>query len=242
MASSPIASWQIDGRKVETVTDFIYLGSKFNVDGDYSHEIKRHLLLERKTMTNLQSILNTRDITFPTKVHIVKAMVFPVVMYGCEGWTVKKSEHQRIDTFKLWCWRRVLRVPWTRRSNQSILNEIYPEYSLEGLMLRLKLQYFGLLIQRANSLEKILMLGKTEAKGEEGSRGWDGWMASPTQWTWVWVNSGSWWYDCKAWHAVVHGAAKSQTRMSDWATELNIYTRKRMQILVIKKLLLLYIS
>ena len=186
MASSPIASWQIDGGKVETGTDFIYLGSKITVDGDYSHEIKRHLLLGRKTMTNLQSILKTRDITFPAKIHIVKAMVFPVVMYGCESWTIKKSEHQRIAAFELWCWRRVLRVPWTRRSNQSILKEINPEYSLEGLMLRLKLQYFGLLIQRADSLEKIFMLGKTETKGEEGSRGWDGWMASPTQWTWVW--------------------------------------------------------
>ena len=186
MASSPIASWQIDGGKVETGTDFIYLGSKITVDGDYSHEIKRHLLLGRKTMTNLQSILKTRDITFPAKIHIVKAMVFPVVMYGCESWTIKKSEHQRIAAFELWCWRRVLRVPWTRRSNQSILKEINPKYSLEGLMLRLKLQYFGLLIQRADSLEKIFMLGKTETKGEEGSRGWDGWMASPTQWTWVW--------------------------------------------------------
>ena len=186
MASSPIASWQIDGGKVETGTDFIYLGSKITVDGDYSHEIKRHLLLGRKTMTNLQSILKTRDITFPAKIHIVKAMVFPVVMYGCESWTIKKSEHQRIAAFELWCWRRVLRVPWTRRSNQSILKEINPEYSLEGLMPRLKLQYFGLLIQRADSLEKIFMLGKTETKGEEGSRGWDGWMASPTQWTWVW--------------------------------------------------------
>ena len=186
MASSPIDSWQIDGGKVETGTDFIYLGSKITVDGDCSHEIKRHLLLGRKTMTNLQSILKTRDITFPTKIHTVKAMVFPVVMYGCESWTIKKSEHQRIAAFELWFWRRVLRVPWTRRSNQSILKEINPEYSLEGLMLRLKLQYLGLLIQRADSLEKIFMLGKTEAKGEEGSRGWDGWMASPTQWTWVW--------------------------------------------------------
>ena len=127
-------------------------------------------------MTNLQSTLKTRDITFPRKVHIVKAMVFPVVMYGYESWTIKKSEHQRIDAFELWCWRRVLRVPWTRRSNQSILKEINPEYSLEGLMLRLKLQYPGLLIRRADSLEKILMLRKTEAKGEESSRGWGGWM------------------------------------------------------------------
>ena len=144
MASSPITSWQIDGEKVETVTDFIFMGSKITADGDCSHEIKRHLLLGRKAMTNLDSILKSRDITLPTKVHIVKALVFPVVMYGCESWTIKKAEHQRIGAFELWCWRRLLGVPWTaRRSNQSILKEISPEYSLEGLMLKLKLQYFG---------------------------------------------------------------------------------------------------
>ena len=144
MASSPITSWQIDGETVETVTDFIFLGSKITADGNCSHEIKRWLLLGRKVMTNLDSIIKSRDITLPTKIHLVKAMVFLVVMYGCESWTIKKDEHRRIDAFELWCWRRLLRVPWTaRRSNQSILREINPEYSLEGLMLKLKLQYFG---------------------------------------------------------------------------------------------------
>ena len=143
MASSPITSWQTEGEKVEVVTDFIFLGSKITADGDCSHEIKT-LLLGRKTMTNLDCILKSRDITLPTKVHLVKAMVFPVVMYGCDSWTIKKAEHRRIDAFELWCWRRLLRVPWTaRRSNQSVLKEISPEYSLEGLILKLKLQYFG---------------------------------------------------------------------------------------------------
>ena len=144
MASGPITSWQIDGETVDTVADLIFLGSKITADGDCSHEIKRRLLLARKVMTNLDSIFKSRDITLPTKVHLVKAMVFPVVMYGCESWTVKKGEHQRIDAFEPWCWRRLLRVPWTaRRSNQSILKEISPGCSLEGLMLKLKLQYFG---------------------------------------------------------------------------------------------------
>ena len=144
MASGPITSWQIDGETVETVSDFIFWGSKTTADGDCSHEIKRRLLLGRKVMTNLDSIVKSRDITLPTKVRLVKAMVFPVVMYGCESWAVKKAEHRRIDAFELWCWRRLLRVPWTaRRSNLSILKEISPEYSLEGLMLKLKLQFFG---------------------------------------------------------------------------------------------------
>ena len=144
MASGPITSWEIDGETVETVTDFIYLGSKITADGDCSHEIKRHLLLQRKVMSNLDGILKSRDITLPTKVHLVKAIVFPVVMYGCESWTVKKAGCQRIDAFELWCWRRLLRVPWTaRRSNQSILKELSPGCSLEALMLKLKLQYFG---------------------------------------------------------------------------------------------------
>ena len=144
MASGPISSWQIDGETVETVADFLLLGSKITADGDCSHEIKRRFLLGRKVMTNLGTIFKSRDITLPTKVHIVKAMVFPVVMYGCESWTVKKAEHRRIDAFELWCWKRLLRVPWTaRRSNQSILKEVNPEYSLEGLMLKVKLQYFG---------------------------------------------------------------------------------------------------
>ena len=144
MASGPITSWQIDGETMETVTDFIFLGSKITADGDCSHEIKRHMLLGRKVMTNLDSILKSRDIILPTKVCLDKAMVFPVVMYGCESWTIKKAEHRRTDAFELWCWRRLLRVPWTaRRSNQSILEEINSEYLLEGLMLKLKLQYFG---------------------------------------------------------------------------------------------------
>ena len=146
-------------------------------------------------MTNLDGILKSRDITLPTKVHLVKAMVFPVVMYGCESWTIKKAERWRIDAFELWCWRRLLRVPWTaRRYNQSILKEISPEYSLEGLMLKLKLQYFGCLMWRTDSFGKTLMLGKVESRRRGDNRGWDGWMASPTQWTWVGVNSGSWWW------------------------------------------------
>ena len=161
MTSGPITSWQIDGETVETVADFILGGSKITVDGDCSHEIKRCLLLGRKVMTNLDSILKSRDITLPTKVCLVKAMVFPVVMYGCESWTIKKAEHRRIDAFELWCWRRLLRVPWTaRRPKQSILKEISHECSLEGLILKLKLQYFGHLMRRADSFEKILMLGK----------------------------------------------------------------------------------
>ena len=154
---------------METVTDFIFLGSKITADSDCSHEIKRCLLLGRKAITNLDSILKSRDITLPTKVCLVKAMVFPVVIYGCENWIIKKAEWQRIDDFKLWCWRRVLRVPWTaRRSNQLILKEINPEYSLERLMLKLKLQYFGHLMQRADSLEKTLMLGKIEGRRRRG--------------------------------------------------------------------------
>ena len=161
MASGPIISWQIDGETMETVTDFIFGGSKITADGDCSHEIKRCLLLGRKVMTNLDSIFKSRDITLPTKVHLVKAMAFPLVMYGCESWTIKKAEPRRIDTFDLWCWRRLLRVPWTaKRSNQSILKEIGPECSSEGLMLKPKLQYFGHLMRRADSFEKTLMLGK----------------------------------------------------------------------------------
>ena len=161
MASGPITSWQIDVETVEAVTDFIFLGSKITADGDCNHEIKRCLLLGRKPMTNLDSILKSRDITLPRKVCLVKAMVFPVVMYGCESWTVKKADSWRIYGFELWCWRRLLIVPWTSgRSNQSILKEISPEYSLKGLMLKLKLQYFGHLMRRADSLEKTLMLGK----------------------------------------------------------------------------------
>ena len=169
MASCPITSWQRGVEAMDTVRDFIFLGSKITADGNSSHEIKRHLLLGRKAMTNLDSILKNRDITLPTKVHLVKARVFPIVMYGCESWTIKKAECWRIDAFELWCWRRLLRVPWTaRRSNQSMLKEISTEYSLEGLMLKLKLQYFGHLMQRTDSFEKTLMLGKVEGGRRSG--------------------------------------------------------------------------
>ena len=165
MASGPITSWQIDGETVGAVADFIFWGSKITADGDCSHEIKRCLLLGRKVMTNLDSLFKSRDIILATKVHLVKAMVFPVVMYGCESWTVKKAERRRIDAFELWCWRRLLRVPWTARgSNQSILKEISPGCFLEGMMLKLKLQYFGHLMGRADPLEKTLMLGWIEGR------------------------------------------------------------------------------
>ena len=169
MASGPNTSWQIDGETMETVTDFTFLSSKITADGACSHEIKRYLLLGRKAMTNVDSILKSRDITLPTKVHIIKAMVYPVAMYGCESWTIKKAEHWRIDAFELWCWRLLLRVPWmAKRSNHSILKEINPEYSLEGLIL--KLQYLGHLMWRASSLEKTLMLGKIDGRRRRGQQ------------------------------------------------------------------------
>ena len=169
MTSSPIPSRQIDGEAMETVAAFIILGSKITADGDCSHEIKKHLLLGRKVMTNLDSILKSRDITLSTNVHLVKAMFFPVVMYGCESWSIKKAECRRIDAFELWCWRRLLRMPWTaRRSNQSILREISPGCSLEGLMLKLRLQYFGHLMRRTDLFEKTLMLGKIEGRRRRG--------------------------------------------------------------------------
>ena len=198
MASGPITSWQIGGETMERMNDFIILGFKITADGDCSHEIKRHLLLGRKIMINVDSILKSRDITLSTKVCLVKAMVFPVVMYGRENWTITKTEHRRIDAFELWCWRRLLRVPWTtRRWNQSILKEISPGYSLEGLMFKLKLQYFGHIMQRTDSIVKTLMLRRLKVGGEGDDRGWDGYMASLNQWAWVWVNSESWWWTRK---------------------------------------------
>ena len=233
MASGPITSWQTDRESMKTVKDFIFLGSKITADGDCSHEIKRHLLLGQKGMTNLDGILKSRDITLLTKVHLVKAMVFPLVMYGCVCWTIKKVECWRIDAFELWCWRRLLRVPWTaRRSNQSILKEISPEYSLEGLMLKRKLQYFGHLMQRTDSLEKTLMLGKIEGRrrGLQSLRWLDSVMDSMDTrlsklWELVIVRC-----------AAVHGVAKSQTQLSNW-TELK---RARYKFIVIIELYALY--
>ena len=200
-----------------TVTDFILGGSKITADGDCSHEIKRHLLLGRKAMTNLDSILKNRDTASPTKVHLVKAMVFPVVMYGCENWTIKKAEGQRIDASELWCWRRLLRVPWTaRRSNQSILKEISPGCSLEGLMLKLKLQYFGYLMWRTDSFEKTLMLGKIEG-GRRRGRQRMGWLDDITDSKNMSLSRlQELVMDREAWHAADHRVAKSWTQLSDW--------------------------
>ena len=209
---------------METVKDFILLGSKITADADCNHEIKRHLLLGRKAMTNLDSVLKSRDFTLLTEVHIVKAMVFPVVTYGCESWTINKAEHRRIDAFELWCWRRLLRGPWTaRRSNQSILKEIYPKYSLERLMLKLKLQYFGHLMQRTDSLGKTLMLGKIEGRRRRGRQWLDG--ITDAMDIWVWANSGSWWWTGRPGVLRFMG---SQRVGHDWEAELN-WTDSRLE-------------
>ncbi|KAK9404272.1 Reverse transcriptase domain-containing protein [Crotalus adamanteus] len=214
MASGPLNSWQIDGEEMEVVTDFIFLGSKITSDGDCSQEIKRRLLLGRKAMANLNSILKSRDITLPTKVRIVQAMVFPVAMYGCESRTIRKAERKRIEAFELWCWRRLLRVPWTaRRSNRSVLEEINPDCSLEGQILKLKLKYFGHLMRRKDSLEKSLMLGKIEGNRRRGRQRMR-WLDGVTEAVGVNLNGlQKMVEDRKTWRNIVHGVATGRTRL-----------------------------
>ena len=217
MASGPIPSWQIDRETVETVTDFILGDSKITAGGDCSHEIKRPLLLGRKTMTNLECVLKSRDITLPAKVHLVKVMIFPVVMYGCESWTIKKAEHWRIDAFELWCWRRLLRVSWTaRRPNKSILKEISPEY-WKDLCWSWISNTLATWCKELTHWKRPWCLERLKVVGEGDDRGWDGWMASPTQWTWVWVSSGRWWRTGKP--GILQSMGSQRVRHCDW-TEL----------------------
>ena len=219
MASGPITSWEIDGETVETVWDFIFLGPKITADGDSSHENERLFLLGRKAMTNLDSILKSRDITLPTMVHLVKAMVFPVIMYGCESWTMNKADCQRIDAFEMWCWRRHLRIPWTpRRSNQSILNEISPAHSLEGLILNWSSNTLATWCEELTHWKILWCWERLKAGGEGDDREWDDWVASPTRWTWVWASCGSWWWTRNSGMLQSIG---SQRVGYDWATELN---------------------
>ena len=216
--SGPITSWQLEEEIMETVRDFLGSGSKITADGDCSHEIKRHLLLGRKAMTNLDSILKSRDITLPTKADQVKAMVFPVVMYGCESCTLKQAECQRINVFELWCWRRLLRVPWTaRRANQYILKEISPEYSLEGCW-SWNSNILATWREEMTHWKRTWWWERLKAGGEGDERGWDGWMASPTQWTWVWVSSGSWWWTGRPGMLLFMGSWRVG---HDWVSELN---------------------
>ena len=218
MASGPISAWQMDGETMETVTDFIFFGSKITVDGDWSHENKRCLLLGRKAMTKLDSILKSRDITLLTKVHLVKAIVFPVVMYGCESWTIKKAEHWRIDAFELWCWRRLLRVPWTARSNHSILKEISPEYYWKDWCWSWNSNTLATWCKELTHWKRPWCWERLKAEGEVGDRGWDCWMASLTWWTWVWVGSRSWWWTGKPGVLQFMGL---QRVVHEWVTELN---------------------
>ena len=228
MASGPITSWQIDGETKETVTDFIFLGSKITADGDCTHDIKKTLAPWKKSYDQPRQHIKKQKHYFANKVHLVKAMVFPVVMYGCEIWTIKKAEHWKIDAFQLWCWRRLLRVPWTaRRSNQSIVKGISPEYSVEGLILKLKLQYFGpTWCEKLTHWKRPWRWERLKSGGEKGDRRWDGWMASLTQWTWVWVSSKSWWWTGKP---SVLQSTGSRRVGHGWVTELNWWTLQKWQ-------------